>query len=338
MKLNSLTNLNGVLVHLIDCNGSFKCSFTIEFFNLNKNIPNVQIDSSALVGNELTVRVTEKQKGSPAEDIIGSPFTLTIYPNITNAAFTNAYGEGLFYGVAGISSNFRIQSKDAYGNNRLFSQDLDIYKVHAFIPSADYDSTDVTVDGIVTYNNDSCFGHCGGVYDVVFTPKISGTYTICVMLGNKLEIQNITTSWNSSYDRKGYFTLSFGECNELYPCKVSKQIAWNADGAAVKEAVESLPGVGKVEVTFSHTSDYKNFAWSIKYLTACDIPQLNLGKDSTVPVKIETAQNGECSMISTTPDKNMAFPFANNYLTRLKFHCTTVYSRDEGPTYCYRSL
>ena len=53
-------------------------------------------------------------------------------------------------GVTGVTSNFTIQSKDAYGNNKLASQALDIFKVHAFIPDRDYDTASMPVDGTVT--------------------------------------------------------------------------------------------------------------------------------------------------------------------------------------------
>jgi hypothetical protein len=94
----------------------------------------------------------------------------------------------------------------------------------------------------------ACKGSCGGTYDVAFTPVIQGDYTVLVMLGHTLEVQNISTAWASLAQRAGYFTLSYGDCGNTVPCPRTKQLAWNSDGEAVRSALAELPGIGEIEV------------------------------------------------------------------------------------------
>jgi len=260
-------------------------------------------------GNDLIVEVSEIVAGSAATDIMQSPFDVTVFPNVTNAAYTTAFGPGLVYGVTGVTSKFRIQAKDAYGNNRLNSQPRDIFKVHAFISSMDFDQVGAAVEGHVVYAGDDLNG---GAYDVEFTPTLSGLYTIAVMHGDFLEVQNISTSWSSVSAQSGYFTLTFGPCNNTIPCPRTKQIAWNANGDELKEALQVLPGIGDIAVTFTQTSDLLNSAWAVTFLSACDFPQIGFF-EGTVPIRISTIQDGRCSMIKST-NQSLSFPYANTQL------------------------
>ena len=370
LALRSLTNVYDVSVNVTECD-STNCRFYVEFLNMDQNIPPIQVYSEKINGNALKVQVTEVVHGTAAQHMIDSPFTLTVAPNKTDAKFTNAYGEGLVYGVTGVTSHFKIQSKDSFGNNRLYNQPRDIYKVHAFIAERDFDAEDVAVEGSVVHaslddpidwtdsrgfscsdyaamsdarsgectsgdncgcgstDNEmyvgagsygltadqaccACKGSCGGLYDVTYTPTISGTYTVAVMHGYQLEVQNISTNWTSVAGRSGYFQLSYGECSLLKPCNKTKRIAWDADGKDVEEALEELPGVGDIHVTFTQTTDFKNSAWLITFLTACDMRKINL-HEGTVPVSIATITEGECAIIQADNDTH-PFPYVNDLL------------------------
>jgi hypothetical protein len=343
--------------------------FLITFVGLDQDVPPISVFPNLLVGNGLQVVVSEVQKGSPSKDLSNSPFLLNVVPNLTDAAFSTAFGPGLSYGVTGEVSTFSIQSKDSYGNNKLFTQTSDVYRLHAFLPSVSFDKMHSFVEGKVAvasfdaYPNwrDSrgwtcqdyshrpvavdgqCFGpecgcgdpansnylgeqsygldadsaccvcqsSCGGKYDVEFVPKLSGMYTLDVLLATQLEVQNISTSFSSFSSRAGYFTVSVGDCIVGRPCPTSRSISWDANGFALEEALRDL-SIGDFSVDYLQTTDGKNFAWVVTFLTACDVPQLVVSS-STLPVSIRTVHQGACSMVGAT-NSSLTYPYANEEL------------------------
>jgi len=80
--------------------------------------------------------------------------------------------------------------------------------VHAFLAQASQENATHAVEGSVVYSgsNDRRYG---GTYDVEFTPTIAGDYTIAVMLGTQLEVQNITTNWGSLATRSIFYSFSW---------------------------------------------------------------------------------------------------------------------------------
>jgi hypothetical protein len=310
--LDGLNNTQGVEVMSVECDDE-NCRYTVTFLNMDANVPTITIDDSLVTGNSMIHRVTTVTHGRQASHIIDSPFTMFTSPDVTNAAYTTAYGQGLVYGVTGVTSKFTIQSKDAWGNNKLDSQERDIYKIVAFIADRDFDDDFIAVDGSVSYSGNKDFG---GTYDVEFTPVISGEYTISVMLGEVLEVQNISTGWTSLADRSGYFTLSYGVCTDINPCPVTKRLAWDATGEDVEQALEELAGVGDVSVTFSQTTDLMNSAWLVTFNAACDMNTIFV-HEGNVPIQIDVIEEGECSVIKAAEeDSIMTYPFVNMALVR----------------------
>jgi hypothetical protein len=150
LALNSLTNIDVVSVN-IDHADSSRCQYSIIFLNMNQDMPAVEIDSHLLVGNGVQTHVSELVKGGASLQISNAPFTLSVMPNVTNAAYSTAFGSGLVTGITGETSKFRIQAKDSFGNNKLHSQGLDYFHVHAFIADRDLDDEFSFVDGSVSY-------------------------------------------------------------------------------------------------------------------------------------------------------------------------------------------
>ena len=144
--------------------GNNSLTFKVEFKNMDQDMPMTTVDSSQVTGNDVFVRITEDTKGTPATNIIGSPFTLDVQPNTTSGPYSRADGQGLVYGVTGQESTFTVQSKDAWGNDRRHSQPQDIFKIHAFEPTLDYyDPRNVSITGDYRYLQD-------GLYEMNYTP------------------------------------------------------------------------------------------------------------------------------------------------------------------------
>ena len=194
--LNGLSNLAGVTVSAYTCTTTM-CTYTVTFLNQNANLPSLSVGSAFVTGNELLVEVIELQAGKPSTDVMGSPFTLHVVPNATDAAYSVAYGRGVMQGTTGVPSAVYLQSKDGYGNNRLDGQATDTYRVHAFVPTLPYDNALARAVATVVPT-----GHGG--YNASFTPLASGTYTVVPVLGTVLEVQNITADVSA---RSGSFIL-----------------------------------------------------------------------------------------------------------------------------------
>ena len=304
--LSSLPNLAGVTVATdgaVGC-GSTVCRYTVTFLGLNDDLPMLTIDLSYAGGNELVAGVEEVVQGRGAVDINQSPFALTVAPGPTHPATSAAYGQGLSVGTTGLPSPFSLQTKDAYGNNRLTSQEPDTFAVHAFLPTADMDSPHSSTDGSVAARPD-------GVYSATYTPTRSGQYTLAVMLATIHEVHNITANVSA---RAGWFVLQYGSCRTGLPCATTKRLAWNTDAAAMADALSALPGVGGVRVTHTLTTDARTAAWVLTYLEACDKEALTV-VESTVPsMGVRGVAQGACSMVGASNLTALGFPYVNPYL------------------------
>merc|ERR1711871_553906 len=300
---------DGISIKIIN-QTEFNFRFLVTFTGMNADLPLLELDTLYTYGNNFGTKVSQIQAGTPHRGIVDSPFKLTVAPNVTDAGMSTAFGQGLFYGVTGEVSKFTIQAKDRWGNNRLHNQSQDIFKVHAFIPDRSYDAVSTAVEGTVVYDSYSA----GGTYDVEFTPVIQGEYVVNVMLAEQLEVLNLTTHFTNMGDRKGYFTLSYGKCGLTNPCPRTKRLAWDSDANDVKLALEGLPGVGKLDVVYSQTTDMKNSAWAITFLTACDMDEIAI-YEQTMPantIAINTVHEAVCSYISTEqPDVSYPGHFVN---------------------------
>jgi hypothetical protein len=369
-KALNLTLLGTVAVSRSQCD-TVNCIFTVTFMglNTNANLPLLSVNSMDVNGNDLKVIVTEITAGSAAQNIVSSPFTLAVAPAVASAGYTTAFGPGLTVGETGSIGNFKLQSKDAYGNNRLGTQAPEVYRVHAYLPQSDRDLNASSIEGQVTYASvdrpvgwvdkdgascDSyaglldarrgecssgvncgcgasdnvnyigvgssglsadqacctCRGDCGGQYNVSYLPTRSGVYTVAVMLGTKLEVQNITADISA---RTGYFILQFGSCEIGTVCMQTKRLAWSTDGAGMQDALQVLPGIGEISVLHTKTSDRKLAAWVVSFNTACDIDPIVSITGGTLPVVITQSVAGACSMVSAE-STTIPFPYVNTIL------------------------
>lgn len=146
--LMALDNIGRVTVSILNATIS-QLKFQITFHNMNANVPEITVNAGSLIGAHLAVNVKEIVQGMASTAVGGSPFKLIVLPNSTDAQYSVAYGMGLSNVSAGQLARFTIQSKDAFGNDRLASQSRDIYRVHAFNPqmplgSSTYEATVVT--------------------------------------------------------------------------------------------------------------------------------------------------------------------------------------------------
>ena len=204
--------------------------------------------TGSLIGNAADVTVTELTSGSTKLDIVGSPFTVVVHTADADAAYTTAFGRGLYDGQAGETAQFAIQAKDAHGNDRTDDQEHTVYRVVAFVPSeAPEDSTQVA--GAVEYLG-------GGAYNVEYVPTTYGVHTVAVLQQTVAEHQRLTVDFSSS--RSGTYTLGLD-------AEVSAPLSWDASAADVEAAV-SLLGYGAVSVSRNYDADASGDA----YVTSSD--------------------------------------------------------------------
>lgn len=307
--INALTNVAAVSVNYSGCSIGNTCSYLVTFHSLNQDIPLIVIDASAVTGNALVARSTEITKGVAALNIAGSPFSLTVAPNTTSSSFSTAHGQGLVRGVTGVTSSLTIQSKDAYGNNRLDSQTRDTYRVRAFIAQEAFGRVDAYADGVVAYAGE-------GSYGVTYRPIMSGAYTVAIMLADALEVQNVTATWASLASRGGYFVLSYGPCPLAAPCATTSRLSHDTSASALKLALELLPGVGVVDVQYTLASDHLSAAWLVTFRSACDMLSLTVVDTSIASLNIASPTQGVCSHVSATLNGTLPFPFVNSLLVQ----------------------
>ena len=188
-----------------------------------------------LTGNAVKMKAGVVIKGVSTKHVVGSPFTVLVAPEMTDPARTIAYGEGLVHGEAGVESSFTIQAKDTWGNNRWENQTKEVFSVRVYQSSVSplvasqlphfaeqkWDASTgmhyyvnsktgeiqwekpmlATIFGKVTYLKD-------GQYEVKYTPKVKGTYTVAVTMAQTHEVQTVQTQFGSTSGRGGTFYLS----------------------------------------------------------------------------------------------------------------------------------
>ena len=106
-----------------------------------------------------------------------SPFSLTVAPGVAVGSMSEAQSDltavvdSLANAVAGQTGYFKVQAKDAYGNNLL--QGGDDVAVNVFLASAPTQSYHAAVQDLGA-----------GLYSVIYTIPIVGTYTIAVTINS----------------------------------------------------------------------------------------------------------------------------------------------------------
>jgi len=235
--LIEFTSIYGLQVNRTNCaNPAETCTWFVSFTEVHQegNLAMLVADTRMLGGNEAIVEIAEETVGVKASSIVSAPYTTVVDPNDTDAPYTTAYGRGLVAGTAGETASFTIQSKDAWGNDRLDSQGLDMYRVWAFDPTeAPENSTGV--EGVVTYLQD-------GAYQVTYVPTRYSLHTIAVMKAEDLEVQVLNLTFASKKAARGTFTLTLGE-------EESSPLAWDSSAADVSLALEDLANVASIEVS-----------------------------------------------------------------------------------------
>ena len=147
----------------------------------------------------------------------------------------------------------------------------------------------------------ACRSDCGGLYDVSFLPTLSGRYTVAILLGTQLEVQNITADISS---RTGYFTLQYGLCEIGVVCAQTKPLSWNTDGAGMTNALMALAGIGPISVAYTTTSDRKTASWAVTFLSACAMNQITISGGNIAVMGVDTVR-GVCAMVSAERPENI---------------------------------
>jgi hypothetical protein len=76
---------------------------------------------------------------------------------------------------------------------------------------------------------------------VNYTPKVSGSHTVAVLMATKLEVQTVLTAFSSAGGRGGTFTLAYG-------ANVTDPLAWDTPAAEMNLALERLGNTGSLLV------------------------------------------------------------------------------------------
>lgn len=103
-----------------------------------------------------------------SENIVGSPFAVNVLPGAADFPYSSAIGAALTVAVAGTPAAFEVQARDATGNAK--TSDDGALTVLIAGPS------NVELEGLITYSG-------GGLYRVVYTPTVSATYSVSVLMG-----------------------------------------------------------------------------------------------------------------------------------------------------------
>jgi len=199
-----------------------------------------------------------------ASSITGFPFHLDVFPGDAAPLWFVAFGRGLKHAQAGEIASFTIQARDGYGNNRLSSEEKDLLTVLVYPEEYNgekgYDFSQYTIRAKVLSLGD-------GKYDVEYTPKASGYYTVAVVKTLVPAIQVIETQY-SSLNRGGSFTLSF--CGaETTPFQ------WDATSETIKRGLERLKGIAKVSVARALVGSF-NFQYSFTFMDILVVPELQV--------------------------------------------------------------
>jgi len=258
--------------------------------------PPLQPGTAELWGNDARVLVTEVSQGNAPEPILGSPFTVHVASGVTDPATTIAFGRGLVEGRAGDLSQFTIQAKDGFGNNRMTGQALDRFLVLPFLPFEDFSSAAddrTAVEASVEQHQD-------GTYAVAFTPTLSGTYTVPVLAADRAEVQlvDVTVTDHQPDHAQRYFQLAMPSLGLQTP-----PLAWNVEVEDLQDALSTWGiGDGSVSVTrWSEPRDVLQFSYRITFEGyAGDLPLLEAISGRGVNATATAVQDGTCRHIKTS--------------------------------------
>jgi hypothetical protein len=323
--LESMENIVNVSVTTDSCDQpSMGCTWLVTFHSFNHSsidIPMMEVASMfELEGNNAQIIIEEVQAGTDIRHIIESPFSIHVVPNDTDARYTTAYGQGLVEAQAGHVASFFIQSKDAYGNNRLDHQVRDEYFVYAFDPSED-PTTSTAVYGTVSYVSD-------GLYAVEYTPTKSVPHRLVVLLIEEHEVQTFTLTFSSLMGRSGYYTMTIGD-------ETTEPLLWDATEEDVSIALSSLASLDNVLVSMDSSDIEVTFTITFQGNVG-DVDELTLDVSSMVGLAsytVSTETEGSYSHIKTASldasnGTSLAFPYVNSYLSNEVQKITSTSSSD----------
>ncbi|KDO30965.1 hypothetical protein SPRG_04153 [Saprolegnia parasitica CBS 223.65] len=299
--LESCSNIpvGSVTVSPVVCisgNAALGCTWTITF---SRSPTEGQLQlltpvfASTLTGNAASVAVARLRVGVPIQRINGFPTTLVVQPGPTNPAVTTAFGSGLVQGTAGVPSTFSIQAKDTHGNNKEDLDPLENFQVDVYPAGVTY-ADSAHVSGTVVYAG-------SGLYNVTYTPLMSGTSTLAVAMSVLPEVQTLAISFPTAINRGGSYTLSSASATTI-------SLAWDATGAQIQVALTAILDAN-VSVTttpsnngFLHTITFTEFVGDqVQLLVASDL--------HTGTATMATLQHGTMAHIKTST--NMGQPVAN---------------------------
>lgn len=177
------------------------------------------------------------------DSISGFPKVIEVVPGKTDPDLTIAYGMGLSKGIAGRGASFTIQAKDAYGNNRMSSQETDFFIVLGY-PENGHASPK---HGELSIQSD-------GAYSANFVPEETGYHTVVIVQASP-EIQTLTSQYQDTGGRSGFFSLAIDGVT-------TDRIPWNADTAFIEDSLKNILHNLDIQVTRQESGSY-NFKYSI---------------------------------------------------------------------------
>ena len=249
--IESMSGIGDVTVSVYSCvNPSVSCSWDITFDTYIGDVFTPLVNLDQLMGIGANVQIMELTKGKASASIIGFPRTIEVYPGETSPLWSTAYGTGLVMATAGENATFTIQAKDLFGNDRMTSQDADLFAVHV-IPE-NCDSSHSIIEGTVTQTSN-------GAYKVEFTPYTSGYHTISVVMSTSEEKQMITTGYNTKV-RGGTFTILLNK-------KPSLPIPWDGDEDEIAAFLNASFGTTSTFDVEKHSHGLFNYKYIISFKT-----------------------------------------------------------------------
>ena len=205
-------------------------SWVVSFSADDGDVPLLATDGSELSGAGARVDVSSVTQGVDAKPIWGSPFALYVAPGGVHAAASTGFGPALASTgvVAGVTTGFTIQLRDAEGNDSV--DDAACVLATVIPPTSGMSLSSSTFAAEV-----APIGN--GRYAINFTPVVAGPHSISVALLVTPNIQTLALDFPSgsvNSGRSGVFAL-------MYNGSSTSLLTWDISADELVAAIKALP-------------------------------------------------------------------------------------------------
>ncbi|RLN71996.1 hypothetical protein BBJ28_00000989, partial [Nothophytophthora sp. Chile5] len=249
----------------VNSDASQGCRWAITFSHVTEQVA-LSLTASydgVLSGNNARVTVQTLTAPRSAQMVQGFPKQVQVTPGPINPSVSTAFGRGLYASTAGELASFFVQMKDTHGNNQ--ESDDGALQIQIFPSGSTFTSSQTANVSQVAYVSE-------GLYEIVYTPVLSGRHTVAVTAQTAPEVHAVSSAFAQSGtasepQRGGTFALRLlGQ--------TTGALAFDANASEVQQALLNLPVFETLESNASHltmidvtraTNNAFGFDYSITY-------------------------------------------------------------------------